>query len=195
MNMNLNSVMDNVVLCFIVPPSAERPHSSWRAIVYTREQPEKVFHGTKTLPSKITADTEIMKQEICDPDHIPAHIVQITEKDQYVYIEGDVCEMLSVEVALADGNKDPYLKRCQSAKKAKPKSQSSLILPGQAVPQPSGQAGSLIIGGVSTPPPSRPTGSLEDLYVVDITFKTHEIHDQAIVDHVKSVAWNYGLKY
>lgn len=187
--MNSNSTLNNVVLCFIVPPPADRPHSSWRAIVYTRNPPEKTFHGTRTLPTQIEPDLDIMKQELCDPDHIPAHIIQLTEKDQFVYIEGDVCEMLSVEISLADGYKDPYLKRCQSVKKKKSKPKSALILPG--IPQ-SAPSGPLITPGMAQV--SNVPISLEGLNIVDITFKTHAVKDQELVDHVKDVAWSHGLK-
>jgi hypothetical protein len=71
-------------MCFIVPPPADRLHSSWRAIVYVKSQPEKTFHGTRNLPTELEPDLEIMKQELCDPDHIPAHVVQISEKEVWL---------------------------------------------------------------------------------------------------------------
>lgn len=190
--------MNNVVLCFIVPPPLERPHSSWRAIVYTKNPPEKVYHGTRTYPTRIEPEQEVMKQEICDPDHIPAHIVQLTPNEQYVYIEGDVCEVLAVEVTLADGCQDPYLKRCTTEKKNTQNSHqqsSGLILPGQIQPSGSTLAPQITIAnkhaslsGLASPP-----ANLDDLYIVDITFKTHEVKDPDIVKRVKETAWTHGI--
>ncbi len=125
---------------------------------------------------------EIMKQEMCNPSHIPAHIIQVTEKEQFVYIEGDVCEVTGVEIHMADGCNDPFLKK---EKKTKPK--SSVILPGsvsQVVP--------LITtkqqAAVNTSPIS-----FEDVHIVDITFRTNEVKNQQLVDKVKKIAWNHGI--
>ena len=187
--------MNKVTLCFIIPPPKNRPHSSWRGIVYTKEQPEKVFSGTRTLSSAIVPDNEIMKQELCDPDHIPAHVVQISADEQYIYLEGDVCEVIGTEIHMADGHEDPYLKGKQ-APVAAPK-KSSLILPGQpSVPLPgaalsvgqiittSAQAASLGAGGPI---------NLENTWIVDLTFKVNPITDKDTIDKVKTVAWNHGL--
>ena len=190
----LNAALNKVILCFIIPPPSNRLHSSWRAVVYTKQQPEKIFHGTRNYPSEIFPDLEIMKQEICDPDHIPAHIVQLTEKDQFVYIEGDVCEILGTEIHMADGHRDPYLRKGSTSKPVKP--QSTLILPGQqqsaasALTRPtlittSRQAASMGAGGPM---------DLKDTWIVDLTFKIHPVSDPELRDKVKSVAWNHGLK-
>lgn len=187
-------------MCFIIPPPIDRPHSSWRAIVYVKEAPEKVFHGTRNLPTELIPDLEIMKQELCDPDHIPAHVVQLNEKQQFVYIEGDVCEIIGTEIHIADGHSDPYLRKSQPIK---PKNQPSLILPGQqnqaasALTRPnlittSNQAAALGASG--------PT-DLKDRWIVDLTFKTKPINDPdssnynpKLVQEVKTIAWNHGLK-
>lgn len=175
--------MSKVSLSFIIPPPDDQPHRSWRAIVYTKEEPEKLFVGKKTYPSFINPDPTIMKQELCNPDHIPAFIVQLTTEEQYIYIEGDVCEILSTEIHLADGVNDPYLQKTPTP----PKPQPSLILPGQ----PSGgkQSNPLILGQ----PQIGITADIKDAFIVDLTFKTHPIKDPTIVNKVKSVAWNHGL--
>lgn len=183
--------LNNVVLCFIVPPPEDRPHSSWRAVVYTKEIPEKIFYKNRTLPTKIVPHAEIMKQEICDPDHIPAHIVQLSDQAQYVYLEGDVCEIIGVEINFADGVEDPYLKRCQQVNLPPVQPKSSLIVPGQVQP-----SGAPLIVGIHQPmtiPQMQNPNDLKDVYVLDITFKTHGVKDQDTVDLVKSVAWNHGL--
>ena len=172
--MQLDTPINQAIRCFIVPPPEERPHSSWRAIIYTREKPEKVFHGTRTLPSKIVPDPEIMKEELCDPEHIPAFVIQVTDKLSYVYIEGDVCEVIGTEIQMADGHNDPYLR---GKTEALPKKKvSSLILPGAC--QPSG---------------AKPELDLTDAYIVDLTFKTHSVTDPDIIKHVKQIAWNKGI--
>jgi hypothetical protein len=178
----LNASINKAHLCFIVPPPSERPHSSWRAIIYTKSAPDKVFHKNRTYPSEIEPDPEIMKRELCDPDHIPAFVVQLTDKDQFVYIEGDVCEVLGVEVHAADSTKDPYLKG--KGKTTTPSRPSALIMPGQSKPS----GGSLVANaGMATG-----NEDMTDVWIVDITFKTFEIKNQAIVDKVKEVAWNHG---
>lgn len=198
----LNAEINKVTMCFIVPPPEERPHSSWRAIVYVKEAPDKVFHGTRNLPSALEPDLEIMKQELCDPDHIPAHIVQLTEKDQFIYIEGDVCEIIGTEVHMADGHNDPYLRKNTHVKPSvQPK--SSLIIPGQqsqaasALQRPNlvtstKQAAAMGAGG--------PT-DLTDRWIVDLNFKTKPINDPdsksfnpELAQRVKEVAWNHGLR-
>ena len=194
--MELKASINNVVLCFIIPPPEDRPHSSWRAICYTKTQPEKVFHGVRNLPTKIEPDYAIMKQELCDPDHIPAHVVQLTEQDQYVYIEGDVCEIIGTEIHMADGHNDPYLRQGSGAtSKPSVKPKSSLILPGQqnqagaALTRPnlittSNMAASMGAGGPV---------DLKDTWIVDINFKTYPIQDAELRDKIKMVAWNHGL--
>lgn len=181
--------MSKVSLAFIIPPPDDQFHRSWRAIVYTKEPPEKLFVGRRTYPSFITPDPEIMKRELCDPDHIPAFVVQLTTEEQYVYIEGDVCEILSTEVHFADSVNDPYLRKTPTPK---PKQAApSLILPGQALPgQPSGSQPTLV---TNVNQPAGSSADLEDAYVVDITFKNHEVKDPSIVNKVKTVAWNHGL--
>jgi len=176
----LNAMINKAHLCFIVPPSMERPHSSWRAIVYTKNPPEKVFHSNRTYPSELEPDLEIMKRELCDPDHVVAFVVQLTDKDQFVYIEDDVCEVLGVEVHLADGTNDPYLKKKgRSATKT-----SAIIIPGQTKPS----------GGKLVTNAGMATGNedLSDVHIVDITFKTHAVTNQGIIDKVKEIAWNSG---
>lgn len=188
-------IINNVVMSFIIPPPMDRLHSSWRAIVYTKEQPSKIFHGTRNLPCKINPDRDIMKQELCDPDHIVAHIIQISEQEQYVYIESDVCEIIGTEIHMADGHDDPYLRKGSPASKPSAQPKSSIIIPGQqnqaaaALQRPnlvttSQQAASL---GASGPL------SLEDAWIVDLTFKTSPVSDPEVVDKVKMVAWNHGL--
>ena len=194
--MDLNATLNNVVMCFIIPPPQERPHSSWRAIVYTKEPPEKVFHGTRNLPSKINPFQDLMKQELCDPDHIPAHIVQLTEKDQFVYIEGDVCEIIGTEIHMADGHNDPYLRKCQPPPKPSGQSSSGLIMPGQQVQAASALTRQTIITTSQQAAAMGASGpvDLTDVYIVDLNFKTHEVSDPELRDHVKEVAWNHGLK-
>ena len=194
--MDLNATLNNVVMCFIIPPPQERPHSSWRAICYTKEPPEKVFHGTRNLPTKINPAQELMKQELCDPDHIPAHIVQLTEKDQFVYIEGEVCEVIGTEIHMADGHEDPYLRKCAAPAKPSGAPSSGLVLPGQQSQAASALTRKTIIT-TSQQAASMGAGGpvdMSDMYIVDLTFKTHEVSDPAIRDHVKQVAWNHGLQ-
>lgn len=177
----LNATIDKAHLCFIIPPPSERPHSSWRAIIYTKNTPEKVFHKNRTYPTEIEPDPEIMKRELCDPDHIPAFVVQLTDKDQFVYIEGDVCEVLGVEIHAADGINDPYLKGRGQQNIAPPS--SALIIPGQNKPS----GGIVANAGMATG-----NEDMTDIWVIDITFKTHEVKNQTIVDKVKEVAWSHG---
>jgi len=176
----LNASINKAHLCFIIPPTMERPHSSWRAIIYTKNAPDKVFHANRTYPTEIEPDPEIMKRELCDPDHIPAFVVQLTDKDQFVYIEGDVCEVLGVEVHAADSTNDPYLKNRATT----PSQTSVLILPGQSKPS----GGSLVANAGMT------TGheDMTDVWIVDITFKEFEVKNQATVDKVKEIAWGHG---
>jgi hypothetical protein len=190
--------MNKVTLCFIVPPPSNRLHSSWRAIVYAKEQPEKQFVGTRTLPSEIAPNAEIMKQELCDPDHIPAHIVQLTQEEQYVYVEGDVCEVIGTEIHMADGHNDPYLKGNQAATITAPK-KSTLTLPGQPGQPSVPPGGQLSIGQlVTTSAQAASLGAggpinLENTWIVDLTFKTNPVTDQSVIDKVKAVAWGHGL--
>ena len=187
--------MSKVVMCFIIPPPADRLHSSWRAIVYVKQQPEKVFHGTRNLPSMLEPDLEIMKQELCDPDHIPAHIVQLNEEEQFVYIEGDVCEIIGTEIHMADGHNDPYLRKGTVSKPSVAPSKPSLIIPGQQIQAASAlsrptlittskQAASMGAGGPM---------DLADRWIVDLNFKTNPVSDKEVADKVKMVAWNHGL--
>jgi hypothetical protein len=181
-------------MCFIVPPPADRLHSSWRAIVYVKSQPEKTFHGTRNLPTELEPDLEIMKQELCDPDHIPAHVVQISEKEQFVYIEGDVCEVIGTEIHMADGHNDPYLRKGKASKPSvAPK--PSLIIPGQ---QNQAAAGLTRPTLVTTSQQAAAMGAggpmdLADRWIVDLTFKTHPVSDPELANKVKMVAWNHGL--
>jgi hypothetical protein len=136
-----------------------------------------------------------MRQELCDPDHIPAHIIQLNDKEQFVYIEGDVCEILGTEISMADGHKDPYL-RVSTPSKPSVQPKSALILPGQqhqaasaltrkTLITTSAQAASMGAGGPL---------DLKDKWIVDVTFRTHPVDDTELSDKVKAVAWNYGLK-
>jgi hypothetical protein len=171
----LNAMINKAMLTFLVPPPMDRPFQSWRALIYTKQKPEKVFHSNRCLPSELTPDIEIMKRELCDPDHVPAFLVQLTEKDQFVYVEGDVCEVLSTEVHIADETTDKYLGKVPKSAPNLPK----LILPG---------------AGNYAPPSSTPiTQDNGDVFVVDITFKTHGVKDKTLVDHVKEVAWTHGV--
>jgi hypothetical protein len=169
--------INKAVLTFLVPPPIDRPFQSWRALVYTREKPGKLFYENRCVPTELNPDAAIMKRELCDPDHVPAFVVQVTEKEQFVYVEGDVCEILSTEVHIADETTDKYLGKVAKNAPNIPK----LILPG---------------AGNHAPTPSIPiTKEDGDVYVVDITFKTHEVKDQDLVDKVKDIAWSHGVSF
>lgn len=183
--MTLNATINKAMLTFLVPPPVDRPFQSWRALVYTKIKPEKVFHGTRTYISSLSPDEDIMKRELCDPDHTPAFFIQLTDKDQYVYIEGDVHEILSTEVHLADKSTDKYVSRTTLYKEEDENSEPipKLILPG---------------AGNKAPVPSVPITDDVDVFVVDISFKTHPLkkEDNAeLIAQAKAVAWSHGVSF
>lgn len=85
--------MKNIVNCYAIPPSAEHA-ASWKAQVYVNEPPKKLFVGTKTLPSQLEPNIEVMDKLLEDSSRIPAKLVQLSDKDQFVVLKGETRNLI-----------------------------------------------------------------------------------------------------
>lgn len=103
--------INQVVQGILAPPPEDRPHSSWRAVIYTNSRPKKVFAGHRTYPRELDPHVKHMKEELSREDAIPAKLIQITSHEQYVKVDNDVYDVVSMEINSSDGTDDPILKR------------------------------------------------------------------------------------
>lgn len=84
---------NNVVKCYAIPPGAEHA-ASWKVQIYVNEPPKKLFVGTKTLPSQIEPNTEVMDKLLEDSSRIPAKLVQLSDKNQVVVLKGETRNLI-----------------------------------------------------------------------------------------------------
>lgn len=87
---------NNVILAYLVPPREDMPFQSPRVLIFTEQEP--IRDGPTGLPSKIKAFDEVMRRELCDPDHLPGFLVQLTQSKQFIYCEGSVFEAINCKI-------------------------------------------------------------------------------------------------
>jgi hypothetical protein len=87
---------DNIILAYLVPPREDMPFQSPRVLIFTEKEP--IRDGPSGLPSKIEPFDEVMRRELCNPDHLPGFLVQLTQTKQYVYCEGSVFKAINCKI-------------------------------------------------------------------------------------------------
>lgn len=105
---------DNIILAYLVPPREDRPFQSPRALVFSQRDP--IRDDETGLPGKIEPFDEVMRRELCNPDHLPGFVVQLNQAQQYIYCEGSVFEAIDCKIDQVDDVKTG----------------NSILLPGQA---------------------------------------------------------------
>lgn len=105
---------NNIVLAYLVPPREDRPFQSPRALIFTKRDPNR--DDETGLPGKLEPFDEVMRRELCNPDHLPGFVVQLNQAQQYIYCEGSVFEAIDSRIQEVDDVKTG----------------NSILLPGQA---------------------------------------------------------------
>lgn len=80
---------NNACLAYLVPGREDMPHQSPRILVFSRSNPGLEVQPGVTVPGKILHDPDVMRRELCNPDHLPCMFVQIDQLNQYMYLAAD----------------------------------------------------------------------------------------------------------
>jgi len=102
-------IWENIFDAFLGPPPPDRPFQSIVARVYSRKSVTKIFDKTRTLPSRIEPDDELTSKKLQDQDGILVNIIQRSNLEQFVKIEGMLFRITSTEIdIITDGKEIVY---------------------------------------------------------------------------------------
>jgi hypothetical protein len=172
---------NNAILAYLVPPREDMPFQSPRILIFTRHHVEINHQEGYALPGYITEDKEIMRRELCDPEHLPCILVQLDEDNQFMYFIMDDTPPEAHKILNARVDEVEDKASVPGYNAASPP--SPIILPGAANPPSPGLGGGLILPGQNA------TGYSGDvIYRVELDWTIEPLDNPDLLDVIRKTA-------